>query len=391
MEKDRSFNTTGLKSSILLISFIQMSLYGISSILSALTGVFSGVSDQQVQFLMTFPSIFITVLNLLSAKLSRYIPQKYLALTGLILVIISSILSMLFHSSITVLYVWSALMGIGLGLTMPVPTVAAGQYFEGQDRINLMGQFTTISNTGGILMSVLGGLFAVSAWYRVYFVYFLTIPGIICTFLFFPSERNRQDSNTTVKEKFRPDLKIIWVCILVFLFSAIYNAAPSNTSLIVAERSLGDSAVSGIMSAVLLGGGAVGGLLFRKIRFILKSVNISAGFIMMSLGFLFTGIFTTVQLIIVGFFLIGFGFGMIMPDINLMTVIDRKPFEIPVCSALMFASGNLGAFVSSFLTTLSAFITGSSAVHFRLITAAVITVLLACMTFPYSFIKKKRV
>lgn len=86
-------------------------------------------SISSVQFLMTCPSIFVVVMSLLSTWLCNFIPRKKLVTTGLCLVCCSGIFSVLFHESLVILYVWAAVLGIGIGMVVPTAFVLISEYF----------------------------------------------------------------------------------------------------------------------------------------------------------------------------------------------------------------------------------------------------------------------
>ena len=100
---------------IICISFVQMATNGISAILANIQSYFGSYPVSTIQFLMTFPSLFIIIFTLVSAKLLQYFSKKKLIEFGLVCVILSGILSFAGYKSLLVLFVGAALLGIGVG------------------------------------------------------------------------------------------------------------------------------------------------------------------------------------------------------------------------------------------------------------------------------------
>lgn len=96
MKLSNTKSKNGIKAAILTMSFVQMATNGIAPILADIAKVFPEASTTNVQFLMTFPSLFIVGVTLLSAWLCRYLSKRILVESGLILVCISGILSFYF-------------------------------------------------------------------------------------------------------------------------------------------------------------------------------------------------------------------------------------------------------------------------------------------------------
>lgn len=130
-------NTGLLKGAILTMSFVQMGTNGIAPILAQIAAAFPEASSSTVQFLMTFPSIFCVIFTMLAALLSDRLPKKTLALSGLTIVAAGGILACLFHGSMTILFVWAALLGIGIGMVAPIAPSLINEFFEGEERQSL--------------------------------------------------------------------------------------------------------------------------------------------------------------------------------------------------------------------------------------------------------------
>ena len=112
----KAINRRGLTAAILTMSVLHMSANAISSILAAIAARFPEAPVTSVQFLMTFPFLFVVAVSLIVGLLGEHINKKWAAVTSLILGGFSGIGAFFFHNSLAVLYFWSALLGIAIGL-----------------------------------------------------------------------------------------------------------------------------------------------------------------------------------------------------------------------------------------------------------------------------------
>ena len=91
MKKMTKFNKSAIKWTVLLMSLTQQGMLAISAVIADISEAFPTVSDQTVQFLMTFPGFFIMIMSLLSAGLTKIISRKKLRTAGMALCLLSGI------------------------------------------------------------------------------------------------------------------------------------------------------------------------------------------------------------------------------------------------------------------------------------------------------------
>lgn len=365
-----------LKAAILTMSFVQMGTNGIAPILAQIAEAFPGASASSIQFLMTFPSIFCFIFTLLSALLAEKLPKKTLALTGLFLVAAGGILACLFHGSLTILFVWAAVLGIGIGMVAPIAPALISELFEGAERQTLMGQQNSTANIGSMLMTFFGGYLAILGWQFGYLVYLLGLPGFFLTLKGVPAQKKVQTAAKQVTEK--APLHIWKEMAIAFVFLMLFSSAPANLSMLISERGIGGSAVAGIMSTLFLLGGTLAGLLFGKVASLIGNKTIPAGCLVLCLGFLLTAVTPNAVLVGIGCLLAGASIGLVMPSC-MMGASMQKGRET-LASALVLGSSNIGVFIMPLLTTISAMITGSDATAPRFILCGCIAALLGVVT-----------
>lgn len=383
----KPINKTGLKITLLIISLSQLGSMAISSVISEILEAFPDVPDQTVQFLMTFPGLFILITSLLSAFLARYISQKKLAVTGLILNTVTAVGGLLFHGNIVILFCWAATLGLGIGMWMPLVNAIASAHFESNERASLLGRISSAQNIGAVFMTVVGGALAVMAWHFVYLVYFIAVPGLICAVIYLPDEKahseNRRGGGLGV------DGAVILFSAIQFFFSLPYNAGPANFSLLLTENGIGSTQAAGILSGLFLFGGIISGWFFGALDKRIHKFTIPLGFLFLAVGFTGLGCTHSFAAYTVFTMIGGMSIPLVLPQSSLGVVENKRPEHFAMASAVLLAFGNLGAFFSPVTTSFSSVVMGSDSIASRMIFCAALSIIGAVVTAVILKIRKE--
>ena len=383
-----------LKLAIITMSFVQLGTNGIAPILAQIQEAFPAASAANVQFLMTFPSIFSLIFAMVCAFLSDRMPKRTLAMSGLALVVAAGILGCLFHGNLTILFVWAALLGIGIGMVAPLAPALVNESFSGGEKQTMLGWQNASSSAGSMIMTFLGGILAAAGWHFGYLVYLIGIPGIVFAMIAVPGRPNlkapsegterQTDADAVQRGPFR---LVIWKeMIITFVLLIVFSAVPANLSMLVAERSLGGTAVSGMMSTLFLCGGLICGILFGKISSVLKKRTDLAGALCLAAGSLGIALSYNNAVIFICCLIAGSSISLVMP--TCMGAAGRLKGYETLNSSLILGTSFVGVFVTPVLTTLTATITGSESVTYRFLMVCVVAVILAVLTVVLK-IKKK--
>ena len=365
------------RAAILTMSLVQMGANGIAPILAQIGETFSAASPARIQFLMTFPTIFSLIFTMITAFVSDVIPKKKLVVAGLAVVGLGGVLAFCFHGSLAILFLWAAVIGIGIGMVAPVAPALINENFSGGDKQMMLGLQNSSSTAGGMMMSFIGGFLALAGWPFGYLVYLIGIPGLILAVIGLPRDIGTASGKTeeTSRGRFR---LVIWKEMLItILLLTAFSSIPANISMLVEERSLGDTSVSGTVSTVFLLGGLVGGLLYGKIAPRLKRFTSTLGALLLAAGALVLALAGNVALVLIGCFFAGFA-TMVMPA-NLAAA-GRLPGYETLNSALILSSSFIGAFITPVLTGIALALSGSPSVTYRFYTTVAAALILAVLT-----------
>lgn len=371
---------TGIKAAILTMSVVQMGTNAISPILADIAAVFPEADASTIQFLMTFPSLMVLAFSLVAAAAAAYIPRKYLAAAGCGLFCAGGILSWLSHGSLSLLFVWAAPAGIGIGLVVPMATSLVPDCFEGPERQSMMGLQSSAANIGAMLMTLIGGLLAAIHWSCNYLVYLIALPGLILSLICLPKATGQsRETGEKSSSGFLALLKnprILMACLLSLLVTMLFNTAPTNLSMLLTENDLGTAAQAGTATTLLLLSGTAGRLLFGKLSSKLGRKVMAFGFGMMALGQLICAFAPNLALVFAGCLVCGCAISSVMPQTTLDAA-AQSGGKAAGAAALVMASSNLGGFCSPLLTMAAQLVTGSDATAFRFVLSAVCAVMIA--------------
>lgn len=382
---------TIIKISILSLALIQMGTNGIAPALSGISEAFPQFSASVVQYLMTFPSLIVVVVSLFAAKLSSKLSKKTISTVGCALTAVGGILGTVFHTSLPLLFVFAGIIGLGIGLVVPMELSLVNDCFEGEERAAMMGACNGGANLGSMVMTMVGGVLAATAWNLNYFVYLLAIPGLILTILFIPDIRSGENvmtDNTAMNTNFVSSEKksqkvttaTLYACIIGGLFLFLFNIGPTNLSMFVTEQGIGDAAMAGTASTFFLFGGLVMGLFFGKVHQHLKEFMIPVGAVALIIGMLVVAGSSSIVMLCIGCFIAGTSICFTMPKCMLVCTLGCDPTQSTFAVALVMAMGNLGTFATPVLTTIAATVTGSDVVANRFYLAAIIAAIIFVLT-----------
>lgn len=375
-------NKNKIKAAILAISVVQMGTNAISPILADIAAAFPQAGSSSIQFLMTFPSLFVIVFSLLAASLTRRVPKKYIAAVGCGLFSLSGVLSWLFHGSLPLLFLWAACMGVGIGLVVPMATSLVSDCFAGAEQQTVMGWQSSAANVGAMLMTFLGGLLAAVHWSCNYLVYLIALPGLVLALTCLPKNagqgKQETSSNGTGYFALLRRFPVLAGCLLAAAMTMLFNVVPTNLSMYVTEAGIGSAAQAGTATSLLLLSGTVGGLLYGTLNQKLGRYVMAFGFTMLAIGQLVCSLAPNMAVVYLGCLICGFSISTVMPMV-MLEMAEHSDGNPAATAALAMSASNLGGFCAPVITVAAQKISGSGAVSVRFVVGAVCALVVAAL------------
>lgn len=182
-------NSGKLTFTILSISLLTvMAGAAIAPALGVIREHFAAESGLLVQLIVSIPALFIIITNLFFARLCKLFKTRTLALLGLAMYIIFGA-GAFFAQDISIVLVMRALLGVSVGMIMPLSTGLLAYYYPAEEQARLMGLAAFMSQMGGVIATLLSGLLSNISWNFSFLVYLLGVIAVVLVALFLPNER----------------------------------------------------------------------------------------------------------------------------------------------------------------------------------------------------------
>lgn len=154
--RNREVKMKPLAASILSLSLLTvMAGAAVAPALEVIRRHFSDANQLEVQLVVCMPALFIVITNMLFGRLASRFGARTLTMAGLALYTVGGAAAGLFNSIWAVL-VMRALVGVGVGIIMPLSTGLLTYYFAPEKREGLMGLSSAANQLGGVCRNAFG-------------------------------------------------------------------------------------------------------------------------------------------------------------------------------------------------------------------------------------------
>lgn len=354
-----------LTMAILSLSLLTvMAGAAVAPALKVIQDYFCDVNQALVQMVISIPALFIFLTNMVFPKLCKCFRTKELTLAGLLIYVIGGCAAGLFDSIWVVLF-FRALVGVGVGIIMPMSTGLISFYYTRDKQDRLMGYSSAMNQMGGVIATLISGILAGFSWRASFLVYLMGLFCIVLCMVFLPNEKISSQSGKKEKGVFKKYYAFI---IAMFLLMFTFFIYPSTFAIETAKEGIIPMQYIAIIMAAMDLVAFLGGLAFAQVK---KHMGARTKYVA---PILFLGGYLSLLLIggwpgaIMGSSLIGFANGLgipfimstagqsagrsaattVMPMLSMalymaqfttpiiLSVIGNAPYLIATCSAVLF-------------------------------------------------------
>ncbi|MGJ9383562.1 MFS transporter [Salipaludibacillus sp. CF4.18] len=374
-----------LKLAILSVSVLTiMAGAAVSPALGEIALAFPDSNETTIKLLLTLPSIMIIPFIFISSSLTKRFSKKSVLLVGMVFYLIGGVGGGLV-SSIETLLLFRAILGIGVGLMMPISTSIVSDFFDGKERTAMMGQLSAATNLGGVVLFVLSGFLVSYSWRMTFSVYLLALVSMVIVYFFLPK---KEDNFTPSQIPTSRLPKIIYLYGLgMFLTMMVFFSIPSNIALFMVQEDIGNPQLAGVVISSGTASGFVSGLILGYVYQWLKTYFIPMQVLLFAIGFFVVSLSTNSLTMGVGVAIAGFGMGSIIP-----TVFDQVSREVPksqtvqamaIVTSMLF----LGQFLSPIVFDFVGVLFGNPTIRFTY-QVLTISLIFACLGFFINSFKR---
>ena len=271
---------------------------------------------------------------------------RTLALTGLLLYVITGA-GCFFVDYIWVLLALRALLGVSVGMIMPLSTGLLAYYFPPEKQAGLMGLSAAMNQMGGVVATLLAGLLANVSWNYAFLVYLLGLIAVVLVLFNLPNERLKGGSGPSLNllKRFHPSVVGMFLVMVLFFIYPTRFAISAH-----AGTDLSNNAITLIMvglDVVAFLIGLVFGRMMQGFRHGMKYLA-PAGFI---IGYLLLSMGSSLPLLLTGSAFIGIANGIGVPYLNTIASMKAGKEAASTVMPLLSAALYLGQFLSPLIIT----------------------------------------
>lgn len=382
-----------------MLYFMSPTISAISPAVASIGLSYPAVSSTAIGYVVTITAAFQAITAVVAgAVMGKKVKYRTLAIFSSALVVVSGCFPFFLQdgAGFPLLLVSRALLGVGLGIIMPLSNaLVLAAFSEENTRSKLIGSGNAMLNIGTIVTNLLGGFLCGFSWQTTFLVYALGAI-LLALSIFLMREPTHVQAEPDQKRRGGKLPALAFLFILYFLLMCVVTQPVIvYSSTLLSEAGITNTMVPAMMTSVFSVGGIIVSLvfsgLFKRIRNALMSIAYVAAVI--ALFACFFGCDTSSPNVLL------FGFGALMAGVALLTITCFTPMAISQVVAPEMQSTAMG-FVSfaqaagTFLSTpfaqLAAVLTGSSDVRMVLLVAALLSIALIVATAVTVLVMRRR-
>ncbi|MDU4735691.1 MAG: MFS transporter [Thomasclavelia ramosa] len=183
-----------------------------------------------VERITTIPSLFLMFSVLTSGFIAKRLGYKQTIMIGIGIVSISGIIPV-FFSNFYVVLLSRAALGFGIGLFNSLLIAMIGYFYEGNERVSLIGYHEALGGLGGMLITYIAGQLINVNWQAsfiayaiaipVFFLFWRVVPKVETAIILKKNEKSNQDNSTKKNGHFS--------IVFAFMILIIAGATPNMT------------------------------------------------------------------------------------------------------------------------------------------------------------------
>jgi MFS family permease len=256
--------------------------------------------------------------------------------------------------------------------------------FTAEEQTEVAGRQNIFVNLGGIVLSLLGGYLSAWNWRGTFLGFLLGVPILILAFRYLPKttpvadQRRCTTDATHFRDRIPPLVPMVYI-MMVMLFIVVYMTFSTNFSLLLTDRFGADTTAwfSGLGSGLFMFSGMCAGFLFSKLTKVFHNGILVLACLVLCAGFVVLSLANNLALVVVGIFLSGASFSLIIPQtVVIVSARVNQAQSLVASSLLMGVSPNIGGILSPLVFTKLSILMGHNDITFRFQFAAVAAVAL---------------
>lgn len=355
------------KITLLSLSLMLTSTFAVSTALPAMLGFFQGYGQEQVEMLISVPSLAITVMILMNTWFARYIKESVMITAGLVLLTVNGIVPVFFQNYSVVL-ISRILFGFGIGLINARAITMISERYEGNEKSVLLGYRGSAEVLGNAVMTLVVGRLLLIKWNYAFWVYAFGLVILFLYWIFIPEKnlKSRQEHTSQKKRSFTKKERMItaWYTVLAGIVICINASNSLRIPMVVLERKFGTETDASVILSIMMVVGIFAGVCFGKLAVKCRERLITYGLFLLGAGLLIMNFAGNIVVIGIGAVVAGF-FYVISLTCIFNGLSDQLPQELGnTATSVVLLGCNLGAACSPIVLKAISTVSDGAGAHF---------------------------
>ena len=335
------------------IAILSLSLFGViamdavAPLLKQINASFPDIDATIIKQTVTIPSFIAIFFSLISGQIVRWIPKKGILFIALMLYSIGGV-GAGWVDSFKYHLILRGIMGAGMGLLAPITTSLITDFYHGDERADMLGYSMAVSKFAAIIVPPLSVMLAVNNWRNAFNIFLITplILIFVMVFLDIPAKQDVEKSHE--KNGVIPGIVYLYMA-FAFLLLCVFFLLVTDLSYLIDVKKTVSSYVSSFGLSTSTIGTTLAGIFFSRIYKKIQEKTSLIGLFFCGMGFFLFTFSERIFVIFGGLFLAGFGFGLLMSTISLLTNNAVGNADSTTANSLINCGVSLGIFISPFM------------------------------------------
>ena len=366
---------------VVCISFLQGLQHSVTPMLQSIQDAFPDVKTSLVQMLVSGPGLLAMIIALASGFLVTKISKKKLLLIAAVISLVTGFLPFV-RESFWLLFACRFIYGIALGLSMTLNGAVVADFFEGDERVQVMGIQAAAVGAGMMIINAGAGALGANDYHQSYWINLIALLALVLLYLCLP-DTGRVKTDRENRIQLTRDVYIMGVIgFFFFMFLITFN---TNIAMHIGGKHAGDSAFSGVINAVFSLVQIAAGFVLGWITKAFKQQTLTSALVSFAIGGLILVLFpASAPMLILGALFCGMCQGIFMPTGMVKVTNAVNPQSAAMATAVFSCGVQLGGFLSPvIMNALSGLFFGEAATGHVFLIASVGMIVLAAVTFLY--------
>lgn len=280
------------KISILSLSLVLTTSFSISSALPAMFDFYKGYPADKVELLVSLPSVGIMVMLVLNSFLERFLSERTMIVTGLLVMSLCAFVP-LFNQSYGVVFLSRLIFGLGTGMINAKAISIISERYHGKERVQLLGYRGSAEVVGTALLTLIVGQLLRFGWTVTFLAYSFCFL-VLGLFLFFVPYEKGGDYHNEQGKKEKMTSHQLRLTLLSALVSGVIVLCNTTINLrvpsLVVSHQIGTPEVASLVLSAMQLIGIVAGISFATMVGIFKGRLLTIVGICFGLGLILIGL-----------------------------------------------------------------------------------------------------